>query len=394
MKPRPLVLAVCSLVLVGAPAPGEIIERVVARVNGDIVTLSEFVARQAAAVQGARVRPAETERFLRENNARILQEAIDDLLLVQRAEELGIRLRPEYVREVIDGIRKENAIESEEALQEQLRREGMSLEDLKRNIERSILRRQVLARELESKAAVSEAEARSDYEAHLADHTRPATVRIQEILVKAGEEDALAAARDVVARGRAGEDFAALARERSAAPSRDSGGELGTFARGELTPQIEAIAFALAAGEVSDALQTPDGVRILRVAEKTEAHVVPFEEARNEILRRLSQERGAKEYETYIEGLRKTAVIDVRVREVPLQVSVPTPVTPAPEGTVPPAGAPPSDAPEFTTTPQAQPERVVPPALPGERAPGAQEPREKEKEPAPTPSPTPTPPPS
>src|SRR5258708_3499102 len=83
--------------------------------------------------------------------ARILQEAIDDLLVVQRASELGIRLRGEYVQEVIEGIKKENNIADDNELRVQLRKEGMSLDDLKRNIERSVLRRQVLSRELEPK---------------------------------------------------------------------------------------------------------------------------------------------------------------------------------------------------------------------------------------------------
>ena len=93
------------------PPAAEVVERVVARVNGDIVTLSEFEARQVAEVQARRViAPERIEAFLRDNNARILQEAIDELLILQRGEELGIRLRPEYVQEVIEGIKKENNI--------------------------------------------------------------------------------------------------------------------------------------------------------------------------------------------------------------------------------------------------------------------------------------------
>ncbi|HEY2946496.1 MAG TPA: hypothetical protein VGN09_28950, partial [Vicinamibacteria bacterium] len=84
MKP-PRALPILSVVLFTAAARGEILERVIVKVNGDIVTQSEFEARQIAAVQQARVTPDQVEKFLRENNAHILQEAIDDLLLVQRA---------------------------------------------------------------------------------------------------------------------------------------------------------------------------------------------------------------------------------------------------------------------------------------------------------------------
>src|SRR6185503_8485525 len=146
--PRNVQLSLAAAVL-AATAPAEVLERVVVKVNGDMVTQSEFQARQVAAVQAARVPPERIEQFLRENNARILQEAIDDLLLVQRADEIGVRLSPSYIKEVVDGIKKENNIASDEELNRQLRREGMSLEELKRNIERSVLRRQLLSRDLE-----------------------------------------------------------------------------------------------------------------------------------------------------------------------------------------------------------------------------------------------------
>ena len=174
MKPSRLLPLAVSLA-VAAATSAEILERVVARVNGDVVTLSEFEARQLAAVQQGRVPPAEIETFLRENNARLLQEAIDDVLILQRGVELGIRLRAEYVQEVLDGIKKENNIADDAELQRQLRREGMSLDDLKRNIERSIVRRQVLSRELEAKANVNDAEARAEYERDKAAHTRRAS---------------------------------------------------------------------------------------------------------------------------------------------------------------------------------------------------------------------------
>src|SRR6266536_3898164 len=144
------------LFLSGAPLSAEILERIIVKVNGEILPQTEFQARQLAAAQAARVEPDRVGQFLRENNAKILQEAIDDSLLVQRAEDAGLRLPPHYIDDVIDGIKKDNKIESEAQFQEQLAREGMTLEDLKRNIERSIVRRQILSRDVEGKITVSE----------------------------------------------------------------------------------------------------------------------------------------------------------------------------------------------------------------------------------------------
>jgi len=375
MKPSKLLLLSVSLA-VAAATRAEIVERVVARVNGDIVTLSEFEARQLAAVQQGRVPPAEIETFLRENNARLLQEAIDDMLILQRGEELGIRLRPEYVQEVLDGIKKENNIADDAELQRQLRREGMSLDDLKRNIERSIVRRQVLSRELEAKATVNEAEARAEYERDKAAHTRRASVHLHEIVVP---DEALA--RTLAARARAGEDFAALARAHSTAASRDAGGDLGVLHRGEMNAAVEAAAFALPEGGVSDPLPTDGGYRIIRATEKKEASVASFDEVKDEIIKRLAQDRATRAYDAYVEGLRKNAVTQTMVTEVPLQLSLPaagtgTLLPPSAAGTT---AAPAPDA-EIVTTPQARPERVAPPALPAAPAP------------SPSPSPSPGPP--
>ncbi len=369
MKPPKLRHAIPSLLLLlPAGAAAEIVERVVAKVNGDILTLSEFETRQVAAVQAARITPDRIEGFLREQNARILQDAIDDILLVQRAAEIGIRLRPDYVKEVIDGIKKENNLPSDEALTEQLRHEGMSMDDLKRQIERSILRRQVLAREVEPKAVVSEAEVRADYDARLAEYTRPASVQLQEILVPTGEA-AVVRAGELVARARGGEDFGELARAESTAPTRAAGGDLGVLHRGELAPALEAVAFGLAPGEVSNPIPVADGLRILRAVERSDASVVPFDEVKEAIRATLAQTRFAQEIGKLIESLRKSAVSDVRVREVPLQVSLPavstpllesptdTPGVPAPAAPVPPRVAPEA---EIQTSPQAAPEHVVP----------------------------------
>jgi peptidyl-prolyl cis-trans isomerase SurA len=396
------ILPLVLLSLLSAPARGEILERIVAKVNGEIVTLSEFQSRQIAAAQNARISTERVEAFLRENNARILQDAVDDLLLSQRAEEAGLKLRPEVVKDVIDGIKKENNIESDEALQEALRREGMSLDDLRRNVERNMLRRMILGRDVEPKVTITDDEVKAEYESKKpSEYTKAATVTLQEILIKLDEPGAAARVREVQTRAKAGEDFGALARQYSAAPTRAAGGDLGKLAHGELNPELEKAAFALEPGGISAPIQTSDGYRILKVVEKSEASVIPLEQVKQDIRRKISEARLQKEYEGYMEGLRKKAIIETMVREVPLQLSGPLPESirldaatkPGEDGAAPdapgaapaapvgpPAPAADPDA-EFSTTPQARPERVVPPSLPGAPPPTpAPDPKKKKPE--------------
>jgi peptidyl-prolyl cis-trans isomerase SurA len=295
-------------------------------------------------------------------------------------------MRPDYIKEVIDGIKKENNIASDDDLQQQLKREGMTLEELKRNIERNILKRQVMQRELENRVAVTEDDVKAWYEANKAEYTKPATVHLQQLLVRSdGASPALAG--ELVSRARGGEDLADLARAYAAAPHKAAVADLGVLHKGDIAADVEKIAFALAPGQVSDPIRTEDGFRILKVVEKTEGSVVPYEDARLEIQRRLNQTRTNEEVEKYLEGLRQKAIVDIRVREVPLQPPHPPPAggtrrvpsAEALDGAAPAPAPAPAAAPdaEITTTPQERAERVAPPAA----------------APAPSPAPTPAPPP-
>jgi len=305
------------------PLSAELLERVVAKVNGDIVTYTEFTQRQVSAAQAAHVSPDGVASFLQQNNARILQEAIDDLLIVQRADELGIQLRPEVLDSFIEDIKTENHIQSEDELLAQLREEGMTLNDLRRSIERSVLRRQVLMADLETKTKVTDEELVAAYEERRAtEFSRPATVKLQEMVLEG--DNARQEAEALVGRLRAGEDFAALAQLYSTAPSRTSGGDLGTIAIGEMSASHQQTISALQPGEVSDPIPTADGAyQILRVVEKKPASIAPYEEVKENLRARLTRERMDKEYTAYIERLRKPAIIEVKIREAQTQIAVP-----------------------------------------------------------------------
>jgi parvulin-like peptidyl-prolyl isomerase len=371
--------------LVPSGAGAEIIERVVAKVNGQIITLSEFQSRQISAAQGARVEPENVGAFLRQNNARILQEAIDEILILQKAEDSGIQAPPQWVDESIEGIRKDNNITSDEQFQEALAREGLTLAELRQNIERGVVRRIIMEREIRPKIEATESELRAEYEKLKAtEFTKPATVSLQEILVSE-ETGGAALARQIVERARAGEDFAALARAHSSAPSRAHGGDVGQLAQGEMNADLEEVAFALPVGSVSDPIPVEGGYRVIKVTAKTSGSTTPYEAAKDRVHDRLMMARFEKAYEAYLQELRKSASIELRVREVPLQLTGPIPegslrealepLAPgAPVGAPEPAPAadttapaeakptaPPAAEEEITTTPQSGPERVAPP---------------------------------
>ena len=387
---RRLFVLIPLLSLVASGARAEIIERVVAKVNGQIITLSEFQQRQIAAAQASRVDPENVGAFLRQNNARILQEAIDEILILQKAEDAGIQAPAQWVDESIDGIRKENNITSDEQFQEALTREGLTLAELRKNIEHGVVRRIVMEREIRPKIEATETELRAEYEKRKpTEFTKPATVSLQEILVSE-EAGGAPLARQVEEKAKGSEDFAALAKTYSSAPSRAHGGDVGQLAQGEMNPDLEKVAFALPVGGVSDPLPVEGGYRIIKVTAKTSGSTTPYEAAKDKVRDALMMARFEKAYDAYVQELRKNASIELRVREVPLQLTGPIPegslrealeplapgAPPVPAEPAPAApgtaatpaeakpAAPPAADEEITTTPQSGPEKVAPPPPP------------------------------
>ena len=117
MRRLSFVLVPSALLLAASAAVrAEVIEKVVAKVNGQIITLSEFQSRQLAAAQAARVDPSTVGQFLRQNNARILQDAIDELLIMQKAEDAGMKAPSQYVDEAIASIKKDNNLDDRGAV--------------------------------------------------------------------------------------------------------------------------------------------------------------------------------------------------------------------------------------------------------------------------------------
>ncbi len=373
MRPLSLPFLLPSILLVAPLARGEIVERVVAKVNGQIITLSEFQARQLEAAQAAHVDAAGVGAFLRQHNARILQDAIDEVLILQKAEDADLKPPPQYIEEVLAQVRKEHNLSSQQELEAALAREGLTFGELRRNIESRIQREMIIRRDIEPKLAISDADLRAEYDSLSAsEYTTPAKVTLQEIVVtdEAGGE---ALARQIVAKARAGEDFQALARAHSSAPSRAQGGDVGVISENDMAPALRKVAAALSVGGVSDPVRIEGGYRIIRVAARTPSVTTPFAQVREKIRDRLMTSRFEKEYDAYIQDLRKNAQIELRVREVPLQLTGPiqdSSLLEGIEGDVPgspAAAAPAASAPvglgedEVTMTPQAAPERVVPP---------------------------------
>jgi peptidyl-prolyl cis-trans isomerase C len=172
--------------------------------------------------------------------------------------------------------------------------------------------RRLLGAEVLSQVEVGDAEVEQYYREHAQEFVTAESVTVRQILVPTSNE-----ARDVRRRlGRDGKNFAVLAQTMSRAPEASAGGLMGTFARGQLPPELERAAFALAEGETSDVVQTPLGFHVLRLDGRQPARTAGLEESRGAIRAKLSEEKSDRKVREYVKGLLARAKVNYEAATV------------------------------------------------------------------------------
>ena len=316
----------------GIPLRAEVIEQVLVKVNGEIVSKSDFEKRQVDALRGrpefANGNPSslELQKAMAEITPDLILEAVDELLLIQRGRELNFALGDAQFKSILEEIKKQNNVSDEAQFQAALKQEGLTLADLRRNIERSMMINQVQSSEVTQKLSVTDEEARAYFEAHRADFTTPSELMLREILIAvptsdrginvAQDDEAKAKAEDVRQRLLKGEPFPRLAAEVSSSASKANGGLIGPIHMEELAPQLQQLLGKLKVGEVADVIRTSRGYQILKLESRTDVKSRTFEEARNDIGRRVIEGKSRAALQTYLDELRAQADIKWRNTEL------------------------------------------------------------------------------
>ena len=324
-------LLLVALLAAPVAASGEILEQIVVKVNGDIITKTEFEQRQVTALRSRNQQAASLSGdALREAIARItpqlIVEAVDELLLLQRGKELGFQMSDQQYQTILEQIRKENRLESEEAFQAALKQEGLSMADLRKSLEKNMIVSNVQRQEVIQKIGLNPEEARKYHAEHIDQFTSPGTVTLREIFVAvpaddrgvnvAADEEARKKIDAIRARVIDGEDFAKLAGELSEAPSRANGGLIGPLNRTELTPELQQMLGGLKPGDVSGVFRTPRGYSLFKFESATEARVLTPEEAHEQIANALWEQKRRVELEKYLARLRSQATIEWKNEEL------------------------------------------------------------------------------
>ncbi len=330
-RPRRLwpALSVAILVAVAARPSAETIEAVLVKVNGDILTKTDLEQRQVQYMRAKNLQPADDaalKKTIEEITPEVVSDAIDEMLLVQRGKALNYKMTDEDFDRLVQNIRKENKLDTEEAFQAAMKQEGMTLPELHKAMERQMLIARVTQNEVMAKVGITEEEARKYHSEHLKDFTKPGTVTIREILVKvplengsmnvAADQTAKQKADDIRKRALAGESFDQLASEFSDSPSKANGGLIGPLNMSELTPAFKTLVDPMKVGEVGEVLRGQGGYQIIKIEARTADEVMSPEAAHDRIADALYEEKRQVYIRRYLNKLRSQATIEWKNEEI------------------------------------------------------------------------------
>jgi peptidyl-prolyl cis-trans isomerase SurA len=288
---------------------GELIESVIARVNDQPITHSEFENRCALELRGSQD-PAARKR--------VLDEMIQEKLLEERARQLDVQATDAEVEEAVERVKRQYNLATDIEFDAALAQTKMTRDDLKRQLRQSITMQKVVGREVTGKINMNDDVLRLEYERRKDELYRvPEHAHVYEIVLRFATDDAearqAAASKIEEARGKVqgGEAFADVARQSSQGNARDRGGDLGTVSRGELLPALDAVVFVDPPQEYPAPVLLPASAHLFRVTDRTPAGYKPFAEVRSDLQKRLSENIYDKHYAEYVDRLRREAFVKI-----------------------------------------------------------------------------------
>ncbi len=334
-----LLTAVCTLSLPALLSADAVVEEIIARVNNEIITRTEYAHSRDQLKQEAQQQDAaNADKVFSEKQRDVLRDLIDQQLLLQKGKDLGITGDTELVKR-LDEMRKQMNLETMEELEKAATSQGVSYEEFKQNLRNQIITQRVIGQEVGSHLSLNKDDVKKFYDEHKADMEQPEQIRLSEILIApkapkapippaAGADPsaavpvpddadaqlaaAQAKAQDLIEQLHKGAAFDELAKKNSDGPSAKDGGDLSYFKRGTLAKELEDRVFAMKEGDVSDGIRTKQGFVILKVTEHHAAGVPPLKEVEPRIQDALYMQKLQPALRVYLTKLREEAFIDIK----------------------------------------------------------------------------------
>ncbi len=323
-KPKPAPIAKPKAPTATAdPNGGKVVEEIIARVNNEIITKSEYDKALTSAEEDAKQEcdnkctPQQLQQMADDRKKSALRDLVDQSLLVQRGKDMSISVETDVIKQ-LDQIRIQNKLADMDALEKAVTSQGLNWEDFKNNIRNHLLTQKVIGQEVGSHITIADSDARKFYEEHKAEMVAPESVALAEIMVSTdGKKEAELAdlkKKAETARKRVddGEDFAEIAKRMSDGSTKEQGGYLGTYKRGELAKQIEDKVFAMKKKQLTEVMETKQGYLILEVLEHYSEGQQPYEVVKDKIMNQLYEERMQPALKKYLETLREQSYVVIK----------------------------------------------------------------------------------
>jgi len=301
-----------------SPYGGTTVEEIIARVNDQIITRSDYDRSQAERDHELRQRGASMQE-ISASHKDLLRDLIDQQLWLAKGKELGINGETELINRLND-IRKQYNMATMEDLEKAAKEQGVSFEDFKANIRNQIITQQVMRDQVGRRIAPTPGELQRYFEAHKQEYAQPESVKLGEILVSTGSDpddqqklaEAKAKADDIMNRLRAGGDFGQLARSFSDGTTAAQGGDLGQYKRGQLDKVFEEKTFVLKAGEYTEPIRTKQGYVILKVNEHIAGGVPQFKDVEGDVEQNYFMSKMEPAMREYLAKMRDEAAIYIK----------------------------------------------------------------------------------
>jgi peptidyl-prolyl cis-trans isomerase SurA len=317
-----LVMVACSVPALFSQSAGGaesvVLDEIVAKVNNEIITLTDLQRelRTLRNMLSQDVRdPNELEQEFEKRKKSVLKDIIDNKMLVQKAEELGLTANIDVeVAAYLEETRKQAGIPNMEVFDQALRQQGRSLAEHREWVKRQMIINNLIEQFVYSKLTLLTPEVEAYYKANIDRFTEPAEADLAEILFLTEGKDKAAVRRkaeEVLGRLKSGADFEAEAKQHSEGPTATRGGQIGTFKKGSMAASLDAVVFKLNPGETSGIVETDYGYQIVKLLDKRENQVKPLTEVRPIIQSEMYRQKAEPEYKEFLQDLRSQSYIYV-----------------------------------------------------------------------------------
>jgi peptidyl-prolyl cis-trans isomerase SurA len=307
-----------ALLTAAAPAGAKLVDKVVAIVNDQPITLSDTIKfrqrlQTGGLVDDALLKLVDPQALLKDKKA-LLNEMIDEKLIDSEVKHKNMEVTIERVEQEIRSIAKNNGI-SREQLQAALRAKGVSMSQYQDFIKTSLERQSLIEREVTSRVRISDEDISSYYLAKKG----PSAAQIFEYTLShmvfspknGGDAAALQRARTVEEKLKSGQSFDKLAEQFSEDPAFSKGGALGTFKAGEMLAVIDQAVRKIGPGEFTPVLKTPQGYQIIKINKRTLISDPKLDEEREDIRRTLYADAFKRQFRLWLNQRRDEAFIRI-----------------------------------------------------------------------------------